>query len=430
MKAKKKLAGAKKIRARSVARSRRAVKFSATMASPRRRKPAIKTRPKTKRAIAKRKMAKRKVPARKSPPKLPPLLLEGDQSAPPPVSGPGEKFALGPAAPTQHFKPEPADLPEAYGTKRLFLTARDPHHLYANWDLTREQQLRCNARSADKHLILRVYADKPAGTPASEIHVHPESRHWFPYVERAATKYVAELGYYQAGPKWTTISTSNATVTPPDKLSPDSAVKFATIPAEQPLAKLLALAKAAGRGNVPLAVAVEELRRNGHPDLPAVAEPTVGALTPAQEQTLAEVLPDLPGRATAGSLEIPELIHQGHEVSSLGAVSSVSSPFGGLPGQKGFWFNVNAELILYGATEPDATVTIGGRVIPLRPDGSFSCRFALPDGEFDLPALAISADLTEGRAAELKFTRKTDSYGEVGAQPQDPALEPPNAGNP
>ena len=64
---------------------------------------------------------------------------------------------------------------------------------------------------------------------------------------------------------------------------------------------------------------------------------------------------------------------------------------------KGFWFNVNAELIIYGATEPDAKVTLGGHEIKLRPDGSFSYRFALPDGNYDLPAVAVSAD-GDGRA--------------------------------
>jgi hypothetical protein len=92
---------------------------------------------------------------------------------------------------------------------------------------------------------------------------------------------------------------------------------------------------------------------------------------------------------------------------------------------KGFWFNVNAELIVYGATEPDATVTIGGRTIKLRPDGSFSYRFALPDGKYELPVLATSADGDDSRSAELKFSRNTRYRGEVGVHPQDSALKPP-----
>ncbi|HXE42117.1 MAG TPA: hypothetical protein VN516_03745, partial [Candidatus Baltobacteraceae bacterium] len=90
-----------------------------------------------------------------------------------------------------------------------------------------------------------------------------------------------------------------------------------------------------------------------------------------------------------------------------------------------FWFNVNAELIIYGATEPNAKVTLGGNQIKLRPDGSFSYRFSLPDGKYDLPAVAVSADGTDARAAELKFTRETEYRGDVGAHPQDPSLKPP-----
>jgi uncharacterized protein len=114
----------------------------------------------------------------------------------------------------------------------------------------------------------------------------------------------------------------------------------------------------------------------------------------------------------------------GAPTSPAGAVS-ISSPMTKPGGkEKGFWFNVNAELVVYGATEVDATVTIGGRKIKLRRDGSFSYRFALPDGNYEMPVVAISADGTDGRAAELKFNRGTEYRGDVGAHPQDPSLQP------
>ena len=60
-----------------------------------------------------------------------------------------------------------------------------------------------------------------------------------------------------------------------------------------------------------------------------------------------------------GSLEITELIRRRLEHESLRrlcrfGISSVTSPFGGGGGgqAKGFWFNVNAELIIYGSTSP------------------------------------------------------------------------------
>ncbi len=365
---------------------------------------------------------------------IPPLLLEGDQPAPPPVGGPGRKYALGPVPPAQQFELPETELPEAYGTKKLFLTARDPHWLYAHWDLTREQQLKLNARSADGHLILRLYAGKVEGHPICEIHVHPESRHWFAHVERAGNSYAAELGYYSPSRRWTRIAVSSATVTPPDTVSAEGEIEFATIPFEFPFARLLEIIKSAVGEHLPLAQAIEELRRHGHPELPRAQGTPVSAWTPRQEQALAKVVNlDEVRRVWMGSLEITELIRRrlAHEISSLGvsSLSSLSSPFGGAGQPKGFWFNVNAELIVYGATEPAAKVTLGGHEIKLRSDGSFSYRFALPDGKYDLPAVAVSADGTDARAANLKFSRETEYLGDVGAHPQDPALKPPLAEN-
>jgi hypothetical protein len=39
--------------------------------------------------------------------------------------------------------------------------------------------------------------------------------------------------------------------------------------------------------------------------------------------------------------------------------------------------------------------------------------------------VAVSADGTDGRGAELKFSRETQYAGEVGAHPQDPSLKAP-----
>jgi hypothetical protein len=102
---------------------------------------------------------------------------------------------------------------------------------------------------------------------------------------------------------------------------------------------------------------------------------------------------------------------------------NVSSPAGG--GQherKGFWFNVNAELVIYGATEPNAQITLGGRPIKLRPDGTFSCHFALPDGAYDLTAIALSPE-NETRQATMNFRRHTDYSAGVGTH-QTPFLGP------
>jgi len=386
----------------------------------------------------KKRITRVKVPKKKI--EAPPILLEGDHPASPPASGPGQKYVLGAWPVSQKAEPE-GDLPEAYGTKKLFLTARDPHWLYANWDLTHDQQSKLNARSAEGHLILRVYASKIEGHPLYEIHVHPESRHWFAHVEKAGNPYTGELGYYSPVGRWMRVAASGTTVTPPDSISEDANTEFATIPFEFPFTKLLDIVKAAVRENRPLAQAIEELRRAGHPALPRVNGEPISTWTQEQESALAKIIAiDESRRVWMGSFEITELIRRrmAQEMSSFGLVSSLgvsslgissfSSPFGGMPA-KGFWFNVNAELIIYGATEPDAKVTIGGHHIKLRPDGSFSFRFALPDGNYDLPAMAISSDGTDSRAADLKFSRNTQYTGDVGAHPQDPALKAPSPDN-
>jgi uncharacterized protein len=420
-------------------------------------------------------------PARQAPTKIPSILLEGDKTEPAPVSGPGHRYALGPTPPVGKLQTE-GELPESYGTGTILLTARDPHWLYTHWDLSGEQQRRYNGFSRDGHLMVRVYIDAARGKPVAQVRVHPESRHWFVNVDRANTRYVAELGYYSAADKWTVIATSDATLTPPDAVSTDTTAEFGTMP-EVPMEKLVELVKEAVQESAPLAQAMHELRKEGHPELPRFEVPAPvreqapagetfegrrrdadgprlatiaasgkksspprwkpSAWTPAQERALAEVISmDHVRRVWMGSLEITELIRRQYvnELASMaaaelvelapGAPTSSAQAFGGIsspvakPGarEKGFWFNVNAELIVYGATEPDATVSIGGRRIKLRTDGSFSYRFALPDGNYEMPAVAISADGTDGRSADLKFSRETEYRGDVDAHPQDPAL--------
>jgi len=404
----------------------------------------------TEKAPAARKPATTPAPVKAAPakaksrPVVPDILLEGDEPPAPPTRGRGDRYALG-AQPKYELPSDMGELPEAYGTGTLFVTARDPHWLYANWDFTDEQLREHNKSAKGGHLAVRVFEGAVRGKPLTEVEVHPESRNWFLHVERGGRNYVAELGYRKkSGGTWVSLATSEPVRTPPDSASDDHSVTFATIPVELSFAQLLALLKQAARDHVPLAEAIEQLRLGGFlglPDLPAIR-----ALqwTPEQERAMATVISmDSVRRVWMGSLEITELLRRQmlRELSSIGAsqlgqisslgVSSLSSPFGAGEGgrARGFWFNVNAELIIYGATEPDATVTIGGRKIQLRRDGSFSYRFALPDGNFDLPAIATCAAGDDTRSAALKFSRHTDYSGDVGVHPQDPALRPPKPEN-
>jgi hypothetical protein len=132
-----------------------------------------------------------------------------------------------------------------------------------------------------------------------------------------------------------------------------------------------------------------------------------------QEQVSSVSAAELAARGAAGPVSV---------------IPGVSSPFGRLEAEKrrAFWFNVNAELIIYGATERDAKLTVGGRAVALRPDGTFSFRFALPDGEYHLPVKAVASDGQESRGADLSFRRSTGHQGDVGTHPQDAQLKSPS----
>jgi hypothetical protein len=72
-----------------------------------------------------------------------------------------------------------------------------------------------------------------------------------------------------------------------------------------------------------------------------------------------------------------------------------------------FWLVADAELIVYGATEPDATVYVGGQPIKLNADGTFRFQMSFQDGLIDYPIFAVAADGEQNRAIHMKFERET-----------------------
>jgi len=385
---------------------------------------------------------------RRPAPKIPPALLESDQPAQTSLSGPGSRYALGPKAASVPVSGpiDLGDLPESYGTQQVLAAARDPHWLYVSWDLSKEQLRAYNAKSVHGHLVVRIHLHQPHGAPHSEVHVHPESRNWFVYVGRAATRFVAELGFYRPEGKWNSIGLSKSTFTPPDNLSEDTSVEFATLPGGVSFQELIGMVKEVLSENVSLVEALREQQIDN--EIHPLPKDSSGHWTVEQAAALEKMVSmDSMRRVWIGSLEITELIRRKmfEETSSIAAAelakrgqfavgavgpSSITSPFGGAVEKgKGFWFNVNAELIVYGSTEPDAAVSVGGRAIKLRPDGSFSYRFSLPDGNYELPALAISAAGDDQRQARLQFSRRTEYRGDVGTHRQDKRLKTPHPNN-
>lgn len=84
-----------------------------------------------------------------------------------------------------------------------------------------------------------------------------------------------------------------------------------------------------------------------------------------------------------------------------------SSPVRKAVKERSFWMKVDCELIVYGATEPDAQVTVQGQPIKLRPDGTFTLRYYLPDSKQVIPVKAVSADQIDERTITPIVTRET-----------------------
>ena len=105
------------------------------------------------------------------------------------------------------------------------------------------------------------------------------------------------------------------------------------------------------------------------------------------------------------------------------AISEISSSALGSPGldsglpSEDFEFRVNAEVVLFGSTRPGSRVTIFGRPVELRSDGSFTFRCALPDGRFEVPMQAVGPQGMDVRQAVLTLARQTEVRGGVGSHP-------------
>jgi hypothetical protein len=126
------------------------------------------------------------------------------------------------------------------------------------------------------------------------------------------------------------------------------------------------------------------------------------------------------GRLGAGSLDIARMLAQRWQflksTSSGGASSGISS-WSKRPehGQKKFWLVAECELVVYGATEPDARVKIQGKPVQVNPDGTFSVRFSLPDGKLGIPIEAVDKEGDLSESIEFTVTRKKQTPSSIAA---------------
>lgn len=255
---------------------------------------------------------------------------------------------------------ETLDIPAGYDIDRILAMVRDPRWIFTYWEVAdstyRELERRFGGDWPKCRMILRVH-DLNRGAH-SDITVTGGARNWYIQVEPEG-RYQIALGLVTPDGEFYEIILSNIVETPRVSVS-DIIDDRWMVPDE-----LFDLIFSASGGH----------------DLHAT------------------------------SAELRELVER-RLLEQMGSESVSSFGSGALrPPEKerGFRLWVATELILYGATEPDARLTVQGKEVKLRGDGSFSMRFALPDGKIEIPVTAASADRVEERTIETSVDKKSKS---------------------
>lgn len=262
----------------------------------------------------------------------------------------------------------PQELPVGYGQDKIVLQVRDPWWLHSYWEITHGtwERLRQDLQEAFNHAkkVIRVYDVSQIifnGMNAHryfDIEVHPEANNWYIDTGGPGRSWCVDYGLRLPNGDFITIVRSNTVMTPLDGPSWITDEEW-MIPDEM-FAKLYGMGFGLGQSS-PVGKAWQERVKKA---------------------------------LFSGILASP-------------GITSVSSPVRGIPKGRTFWLVVDCELIVYGATEPDAKLTVQGKPIKLRRDGTFTLRFALPDGKQVIPVKAISADNEEERIITPTVTRET-----------------------
>jgi len=338
-------------------------------------------------------------------------------------------------------------LPETYYEDTLFLVARDPRWLFSYWDFNWAKYPAPAFRGGVKQFFLKVTTT--AGRDAAIVEINPEARNWYVSVNSPETAYCAEIGFYDKAGTWQRIVQSGVAVTPADAVAESGAADFATVPAHLTFERLLDMVKEKMLEGESLIEALARIAGEGRLEFRAGQAPN---WTDEQKRLLAVLLGDtLIDRLGLGSEEIDQLLRKQlqqklHSESASGLSGlpgmvfetlgpTTTSLFSGIGAswsaqpfsvkrERGFFLHVNAEIIFYGGTHPDATVWVDGQEIKLAPDGTFRYHFTLPDGDFAIPIVAQSPDKVERRSATLSFVRGTSRTGEVGSTGQPAELNP------
>ncbi|OPZ15389.1 MAG: hypothetical protein BWZ10_01756 [candidate division BRC1 bacterium ADurb.BinA364] len=260
---------------------------------------------------------------------------------------------------------------------------RDPEWLFAYWEISDQDRLRHNLNQAgpDRRMALRVWdvsAGNGHGNGAShyDIVVTEFAESWYLHVAAPNRQWRVELGLLAPNGEFIAIASSNTVATPRSSVS--DAVDEAWMRVdEERFEQVFRLS--GGETRPSSAGASEEI------------EAGMGA------RLKRRILPQY----LLGASE--QLAAASEMRASEEAMRKREAPEGAAP----FHLRVDCELVLYGATEADARVTVCGQPVALRPDGSFTLRFALPDGEFELPVKAVKSSGDQQREITPEVKRQT-----------------------
>ena len=264
-------------------------------------------------------------------------------------------------------------LPTEYGKDRVVVLVRDPHWIHCYWELSRHTVSRAQTalgqdfENAQPALRLVKLGDRDGSLGEQivrEFHLPDGARNWYVDVPEPGIEYCVDVGYRSKNGRFFGLGRSNAVSTPRVAWGDQSETVWAQQD-NRDAERLFALS---------------------------------GGLQPH-----------------AGSAELRNFFEEklGHNPGSPSITSLGSGGFGFLGKERNFTFNIDADLVVHGTTEPSAKVTFQGEPIPLRPDGSFSLRFRLADGRHIMPAVSISCTGMEERTIVLAVERNTKSLEPV-----------------
>jgi hypothetical protein len=329
-------------------------------------KAKAKTKPKAKvkvKARAKPRVKKKtKASAAKQAPAAPREWANGRTIRQKAVAGKYERHA----GPVSMPPVESMEIPADYGVTRIVAMAKDPAWLFTYWEITAERFMKLEKKFKNDWtkctMALRIYDRAAKGH--FDMNISYEARAYYVNVTPGG-RYQIAIGVITPAGKFVKIAESAIIETPSGRMSDRVDEKW-VIPDE-----VYDRVFAASGG-------YEVVAGGGSAEMRKMLE------TRLEEQLSSE------GVSSFGSGEL-------------------------MPEQKerGFRLRVATELILYGATEPDAKVTIQGKQVKLRGDGTFTARFALPDGTIEIPVTAISGDKVEERTIDTDVIKKSNEKAPV-----------------